>query len=176
MITLPSCPPIREAANRDLLWAGILDGTIDAIVSDHSPSTLERKRAGDGDFGLAWGGIAGLQLGLSAVWTEAHGRGIPLESILPLFTTGPAAVAGLPGGVIAPGAPAHLTVFAPEQTFAVHADRLLHRNPITAYENRMLRGRIRRTWLHGHAVFDDAAGSPGAGGAPHGRLLSRTPG
>ena len=43
------CPPIREAANRDLLWEGVLDGTIDGIVSDHSPSTVERKRDGDGD-------------------------------------------------------------------------------------------------------------------------------
>ena len=106
------CPPIRESANRDLLWEGIVDGTIDAIVSDHSPSTVDLKRSGGGDFGLAWGGIAGLQVGLSAVWTEARGRGIPLETILPLFTTGPAAVAGLTGaGVIEPGAPAHLTVF-----------------------------------------------------------------
>lgn len=48
------CPPIREASNRDLLWEGVLDGTIDAIVSDHSPSPVELKRTGDGDFGLAW--------------------------------------------------------------------------------------------------------------------------
>ena len=91
------CPPIREAANRDLLWEGVVDGTIDAIVSDHSPSTIDLKRSGGGDFGLAWGGIAGLQVGLSAVWTEARGRGIPLETLLPLFTTGPASVAGLAG-------------------------------------------------------------------------------
>ncbi len=74
------CPPIRDASNRDLLWEGIVDGTIDAIVSDHSPSTVDLKRSGGGDFGLAWGGIAGLQVGLSAVWTEARSRGIPLES------------------------------------------------------------------------------------------------
>ena len=105
--------------NRDLLWEGVVDGTIDAIVSDHSPSTVDLKRSGGGDFGLAWGGIAGLQVGLSAVWTEARSRGIPLETILPLFTTGPASVAGLTGaGVIAPGAPAHLTVFGVDDPFA----------------------------------------------------------
>ena len=70
------CPPIRDAGNQDLLWAAVLDGTIDAIVSDHSPSTADLKNA---DFGLSWGGIAGLQLGLSVVWTEARRRGIPLE-------------------------------------------------------------------------------------------------
>ena len=78
----------------DLLWEAVVDGTIDAIVSDHSPSTPDLKRSGDGDFGLMWGGIAGLQVGLSAVWTEARRRGIPLAQILPLFTTGPARVAG----------------------------------------------------------------------------------
>ncbi|MEZ3161937.1 allantoinase AllB [Microbacterium sp. BWT-B31] len=171
------CPPIRDAASRDLLWAGIVDGTIDAIVSDHSPSTVDLKRSGGGDFGLAWGGIAGLQVGLSAVWTEARGRGIRLETLVPLFTTGPAAVAGVPdAGVIRPGAPANLTVFGLHDTYVIHADRLLHKNPITAYDRRMLSGRIRRTWLHGATVFDVTEGGAGEAphlrGAPRGRLLS----
>ena len=171
------CPPIREASNRDLLWEGVVDGTIDAIVSDHSPSTVDLKRSGGGDFGLAWGGIAGLQVGLSAVWTEARGRGIPLEAILPLFTTGPAAVAGLAGaGVIAPGAPAHLAVFGVDDPFVIDAARLLHKNPITAYDHRVLSGKIRRTWLHGKSMYNVTEG--GAGEAPRfrgkrrGRLLS----
>ena len=171
------CPPIRDASNRDLLWAGIVDGTIDAIVSDHSPSTVELKRSGGGDFGLAWGGIAGLQVGLSAVWTEARSRGIPLETLLPLFTTGPAAVAGLAGaGSIEPGAPAHLTVFGVDDPYTVEAARLLHKNPITAYDHRVLSGRIRRTWLHGRATYDLTEGGDGDAprlrGNPRGRLLS----
>ncbi len=160
------CPPIREASNRDGLWHGVLDGTIDAIVSDHSPSTVDLKRAGDGDFGLAWGGIAGLQVGLAATWTEARDRGIPLETLLPLYTTGPAAVAGLEGaGVIAEGRRAHLTVFAPEDPTTVRAARLEHRHPISAYDGRALAGRVRRTWLHGEVVFDAELGE--AGEAPH---------
>jgi allantoinase len=171
------CPPIREAANRDLLWAGIVDGTIDAIVSDHSPSTVDLKRSGGGDFGLAWGGIAGLQVGLSAVWTEARGRGIPLEKIVPLFTTGPASVAGLAkAGVIAPGAPAHLTVFGVDDPFPIDAARLLHKNPITAYDHRILTGRIRRTWLRGKAMYNVTEGGAGEAprfrGKPRGHLLS----
>ncbi|MFT4136848.1 allantoinase AllB [Microbacterium sp.] len=171
------CPPIRGEANRDLLWAGVLDGTIDAIVSDHSPSTVQLKRHGDGHFGLAWGGISGLQVGLSAVWTEARRRGVPLEHLIPLFTTGPAAVAGLEGaGVIAEGAPAHLTVFGVDDAHTVDAQALLHRNPVSAYHGRRLVGRIRRTWLRGRAVFDLSEG--GAGAAPQyrkppsGRLLA----
>ncbi|GAA1971754.1 allantoinase AllB [Isoptericola halotolerans] len=169
------CPPIRGSANRDLLWEGLLDGTIDAVVSDHSPSTVERKRSGDGDFGLAWGGISGLQVGLSAVWTEARRRGVGLEVVVPWFTTGPAAVAGLTDvGVIAPGATAHLTVFGVDDAFVVDAHALLHRNPITAYDRRSLRGRVRRTWLRGRQVYavDDAGTSPGRGLVPAGRLLS----
>jgi allantoinase len=171
------CPPIRDAANRDLLWAGVVDGTIDAIVSDHSPSTVDLKRSGGGDFGLAWGGIAGLQVGLSAVWTEARGRGIPLETLLPLFTTGPAAVAGLAGaGVIEPGAPAHLTVFGVDDPYRIDASQLLHKNPITAYDHRVLSGRIRRTWLHGKSIYNVTEGGAGEAprfrGKPRGRLLS----
>ena len=171
------CPPIRDSANRDLLWAGVADGTIDVIVSDHSPSTIALKRAGGGDFGLAWGGIAGLQVGLSAVWTEARDRGIPFETIVPLYTTGPARVAGLDGaGVIEVGGPAHFTVFGLDDPFAVHADELLHRNPITAYDRRVFSGRVRRTWLRGQTAYDVPAGGAGETprfpGSPQGRLLA----
>ena len=181
------CPPIREAANRDLLWEGICDGTIDAVVSDHSPSTVEVKRCGDGDFGLGWGGISGLQLGLSAVWTEAERRGILLSTILPLFTTGPARVAGLDAirgldgvGEITEGAPAHLTIFAPNEELTVDARTLLHRNPMSAYDGRTLSGHVRHTWLAGRTVFDASSGGIGdvpqqQHQTPAGRLLSALP-
>lgn len=171
------CPPIRDANNRDLLWRGVQDGTIDAIVSDHSPSTVAMKRAGDGDFGTAWGGISGLQLGLSAVWTEAWKRGVTLPEILPLFTTGPAKIAGIErAGQLATGRPAHLMVFGPDRPMIVDARELQHRNPITAYEGRTLAGRVLRTWLHGENVFDAKTGgaghAPQLGRSPKGRLLS----
>ena len=66
------CPPIRDAANADALWSALLDGTIDCVVSDHSPCTVAAKRLDTGDFGAAWGGIASVQLGLPVVWTEAR--------------------------------------------------------------------------------------------------------
>ncbi|HMR48111.1 MAG TPA: allantoinase AllB [Arachnia sp.] len=168
------CPPIRDAKNRDLLWQGVRDGTIDAIVSDHSPSTVAMKRAAHGDFGLAWGGISGLQLGLAAVWTEAWKRGITLPEILPLFTTGPAKIAGIEGaGQLAAGRPAHLMVFGPDRPMIVDATELEHRNPITAYEGRTLAGRVLRTWLHGEDVFEAGGGyAPQPRRSPKGRLLS----
>ena len=77
----------------------------------------------------------------------------------------PASVAGLTGaGVIEPGAPAHLTVFGVDDPFPIDAAALLHKNPITAYDHRLLTGRIRRTWLHGKAIYNVTEG--GAGEAP----------
>ena len=143
-------PPIRSEANRDALWQGLLDGDIDMIVTDHSPSTAELKFAGDGDFGAAWGGIAGLQLGLSAVWTAAAERGIPLERVVGWMSAAPAIFARLPRrGAIAPGYAADLVVFAPDARRTVRAAELLHKNPVTAYDGIELRGQVRRTFLRG---------------------------
>jgi allantoinase len=158
------CPPIRDRANQDLLWEGVLDGTIDAIVSDHSPATLALKTAGGGDFGLAWGGIAGVQTGFASVWTEAARRGIPLESLLPLFTTGPARIAGMPGlGVIAPGARANLTVFAPERSWTVDAHRLLYRHKLSPWDGRAMRGGVVTTVVGGTVVYRRATTTRGPG-------------
>jgi len=150
------CPPIRDAANRELLWAGLLDGAIDAVVSDHSPSVAELKVA---DFGEAWGGIAGLQTGLTAVWTAAKARGIALETLLPLMTTGPARIAGLAGiegahrGVIEIGAPAHFAVFAPEERHTVDAMALEYRNAMSPWHGQTLDGVVRATYLHGGLAY-----------------------
>jgi len=144
------CPPIRDDANRDALWQGLLDGTIDMVVSDHSPSTADLKTD---DWGLAWGGIAGLQVGFRAVWTEAMRRGVSLEDVLPWFTTGPAALAGFADrGRIAPGALAHLTVFDPSATEVIEVAGLAHRNPVSAFAGREARGRVTGTWLRGEPV------------------------
>ena len=162
------CPPIRGRANRDALWQALLDGDIDIVVTDHSPSTATLKFGHDGDFGLAWGGIAGLQTGLAVVWTEASGRGIPLERVLGWMSTGPADFAGLANkGRIAVGAAADLVSFAPEATFTVHAAELLQKNPVSAFDGRELRGVVRQAWLAGHPV------SVSADAAVGGKLLAR---
>lgn len=147
------CPPIRSEENRDALWHALLDGDIDIVVTDHSPSTAALKFAHDGDFALAWGGIAGLQLGLSAIWTEASRRGIPLERVLEWMSTGTADFVGLRSkGRIAVGADADLVAFDPSGEFTVHATELQHKNPVTAFEGRTLRGVVSATWLAGRAV------------------------
>jgi allantoinase len=153
------CPPVRGADNRDLLWEALAAGDIQAVVSDHSPCTPELKRPDLGDFGLAWGGIASLQITLPVVWTEARRRGHPLADVVGWMGAGPAALAGLPHkGVIAPGAAADFAVFAPDEQFTVDPARLAHRNPVTPYAGRRLTGLVRRTWLAGQPIGDRPAG------------------
>jgi allantoinase len=160
------CPPIREADNRELLWHGLHAGDVDSIVSDHSPCTPELKRFELGDFGVAWGGIASLQLGLPAVWTEARLRGYTLCDVVRWMAERPAAIAGLHRkGHIALGYHADLCVFAPDDAFLVDPALLHHRHPVTPYAGRALAGVVRATWLHGQRIGDEAD--------PRGRLLRR---
>ena len=160
------CPPIREAANRDRLWDGLRDGVVDMVVSDHSPCTADLKALGTGDFGEAWGGIASLQVSVSAVWTEARTRGFGLPDVARWMCSGPARLVGLPRkGRIAVGCDADFSVFAPDESFTVDVLSLQHKNPLTPYDGRTLAGVVRSTWLRGRPVDLDAA--------PHGRLLTR---
>jgi allantoinase len=164
------CPPIRSAANRELLWQGLVDGVIDLIASDHSPATVELKFAGGGDFGRAWGGIAGLQVALPAVWTAAQARGLPLEAVLGWMCRAPAQLTGLADkGRIEPGARADLVAFAPAAGFRVSARELRHKNPVSAFDGAELTGVVRRTWLGGRL----AGGGPPGPAPAAGRLLTR---
>ncbi len=158
------CPPIRERAHRDGLWEGLRDGTVDLVVSDHSPASLELKAVDTGDFGVAWGGISSLQVALPAVWTEAWRRGFALSDVSRWMSAGPARQLGLrTKGRLAPGWDADMVVFAPDESFVVDAKSWQHRQPLTPYDGRRLRGVVRSAWLRGRRVdLDDE---------PRGRLL-----
>ncbi len=150
------CPPIRGSADQEALWAALADGTIDIVVTDHSPSTPELKLLEVGDLGLAWGGIASLQFGFAAVFTEAIRRGIPLVDVLRWMSSGPAELAGLAKkGRIAVGADADLVALADEETFTVTVESIKHKHPVTPYLDRDLRGVVRTRWLRGTALEDD---------------------
>ncbi|WP_432485303.1 allantoinase AllB [Kineococcus esterisolvens] len=160
------CPPVRDRAEQDALWRGLLDGTIDCVVSDHSPCTAELKRLEEGDFGAAWGGIASLQIGLPVVWTAARERGVPLATVVSWMSSAPADLAGLSDrGRIAPGNVADFAVFAPEEEWVVDPGTLQHRNKVTPYAGRRLTGAVRSTWRRGAVLDLDAA--------PAGALLAR---
>lgn len=164
-------PPIREKENRERLWAALEEDLLDFIVTDHSPAPLAMKHRDTGDFLKAWGGIASLQLSLPAAWTEIHKRGHPLERVARWLCSGPAKLAGLQSrkGSIAAGCDADFVVWNPEAEFTVDALALHHRNKLTPYDGRTLRGTIARTYLRGTKIFDGCGFPAGAAG----RILKR---
>ena len=157
-------PPIREASNREALWAGIADGTISMVVSDHSPCTPQLKKlAGgveQGSFMAAWGGIAGLQLGLSALWTQARARGIGVEQMVRLHSENTATLAGLGHrkGRIAAGYDADLVVWDDGASFTVDVDALKHKHHITPWGGRTLDGVVKATIVGGRVAWHRAEG------------------
>lgn len=165
------CPPIRGRANREKLWAGLADGTIDFVACDHSPCTPHLKLQDEGDFMAAWGGIAGLQFSLNNVWTHAHARGYGLKDLLPWLCGRTAAFAGLADrkGAIAPGLDADLVVWHPEEPFRVTPEIVRHRHALTPYMDRELLGVVEATYLRGEKVYDRGTLSE----RPSGRMLAR---
>ncbi|MCC6650607.1 MAG: allantoinase AllB [Candidatus Eisenbacteria bacterium] len=148
-------PPIRGAAERDALAAALLSGELALVASDHSPAPPATKDLEGGDFARSWGGIASLELSLSATWTALAPRGATLAQLARWMSAAPAELAGLHErkGAIEPGRDADLVAFDPDAEWSVDAARLHHRHAVTPYEGRALRGRVLRTWLRGAEVF-----------------------
>jgi allantoinase len=152
------CPPIRERENRELLWQGLADGTIDFVVSDHSPCPASMKLRETGDFLTAWGGIASLQLRLPVVWTEARRRGFSLRELTDWLCTNPARQVSLGSrkGSIAVGCDADIVIWNPERAFTVDAAHLEHRHKLTPYEGERLTGAVEKTFLRGRKIYDES--------------------
>lgn len=117
------CPPVRDTANQDLLWEALLDGTIDCVVSDHSPCVAELKKLDDGDIMSAWGGISTLGLGLSVLYTEAMKRGVSLAQLIRWTTESTAKHASLDGhkGSLKVGWDADLVFWDPKAEYEVRS-------------------------------------------------------
>ena len=151
------CPPVRERENRERLWAAIADGTIDMVVSDHSPCTPALKLQETGDFLDAWGGISALQFGLPVVWTGLRARGFDIADLTRLMSHEPARLAGLDRtkGTLAVGHDADIVVWDPDERFTVMPELVYHRHKLTPYTGMELFGRVEATFVRGQKVFEN---------------------
>ena len=151
------CPPIRESDNREKLWQGLADGTIEMIVSDHSPCPASMKLRESGDFMAAWGGIASLQLRLPVTWTESQQRGFSLRQLTNWLCANPARQVSFDSrkGAIAAGCDADIVIWNPHREFTVNADQLEHRHKLTPYQGESLTGTVEKTFLRGRKIYDE---------------------
>jgi len=162
-------PPIRDRTNQDDLWSALDAGTIDAVVSDHSPAPPAMKNTASGNFLTAWGGVASVQLGLPVMWTAARARGHSLERLASWMSAAPARLARLDRkGAIDVGRDADLVIFDPDAEFIIDPTALFHRHHLTPYRGRRVRGVVRRTYLRGRKIYERGQ----AFGAPTGMLLT----
>jgi allantoinase len=164
-------PPIRERDNCDKLWQGLEEGTIDFVVSDHSPCSPELKHMEKGNFHQAWGGISSLQFGLPAIWTEASRRGHDLATVVSWMSAGPAHFLGLDGkkGALVPGLDADIVVFDPDDSFVVEPAMIHHRHKVTPHEGRQFQGLVCETYVRGNKVYENGHFAK----APSGKALMR---
>lgn len=163
---LKCAPPIRDAANRERLWALVLEGAIDLIASDHSPSAAAAKLTDD--IWTAWGGVTGVQSLLPALLTEGvHRRGLPLERLARLVATNAAKRFGLypRKGALRPGADADLALVDLEREWTLTREQLQARSGLSPYVGRAFRGAVVRTLVRGRTVFADGevTAAPGSG-------------
>jgi len=143
-------PPLRPEADRLAVAAGLADGTIDAVASDHQPRDADDKRV---PFAQASAGGAGLATLLGVTLAQVHGNGLPLARAIALMTCRPAAVLGVGAGTLARGAAADLCLFQPERAWQVQAGCLPGKAQNTPFDGRALEGRVVGTWRAGVRVF-----------------------
>jgi dihydroorotase len=144
-------PPLREGSDLAALVSGLVDGTVDAIATDHAPHHADEKAV---EFDGAPFGVVGLETAVSVVHDRLVARGrLPLERFVELFSTGPARCFGLPGGTLAPGSPADVTLFDPETRWKVDPTRFLSKGRSTPFADWELTGAPAATFVGGSLVW-----------------------
>ncbi len=144
-------PPLRNEEDRAALIEATRDGTIDAIATDHAPHHSDEKMF---EYDRAPFGVVGLETALGVVLTVLHHSGaVPLARIVEMLTTGPALAFSLPGGTLAEGSPADITVFDPEGEWMVEAQRFKSKSRNTPFAGWRLRGSVAVTFAGGREVF-----------------------
>jgi dihydroorotase len=144
-------PPLREAADREALIAGLADGTVDAIATDHAPHHYDEKHV---EFDRAPFGIVGLETAVSlALDRLVHTGAISIRRLVELLSVNPARILRVPGGTLAAGAPADITVLAPEVTTTVDPDRFRSLSRNTPFAGWTLKGTVAATIVGGRLAY-----------------------
>jgi dihydroorotase len=144
-------PPLRHEDDRQAVIAGLADGTIDVVVSDHNPQDVETKRL---PFAEAADGALGIETLLAAGLRLVHGGQIPIARLLAALSTRPAEILGLDAGRLAPGAPADLIVFDPDEPYVLDKKDLRSRSKNSPFDEARLQGRVLVTMVGGRVVYD----------------------
>jgi dihydroorotase len=148
-------PPLRERADRDAMLAGIADGTVDVIATDHAPHHYDEKKV---EFDRAPFGIVGLETAIPlSIDRLVHAGVIGLSRLVELMSVNPARILRVPGGTLAPGSAADITVIAPDLPVTVEARALRSKSKNTPFDGWQLRGGVAATIVGGRTVFTNDA-------------------
>ena len=144
-------PPLREAADRDAMLAGIADGSVDAIATDHAPHHDDEKHV---EFDRAPFGITGLETAVSLCLDRlVHAGVIGLPRLIELLSVNSARLLNVPGGSLADGAPADMTILAPDLAVTVSAKTMRSKSKNTPFDGWSLRGGVAATIVGGRVVY-----------------------
>jgi len=154
-------PPLREARDRDAMLAGIVDGSVDVIATDHAPHQHDEKNV---EFDRAPFGIVGLETAVPICLDRlVHAGLIGLPRLVELMSVNPARILRVPGGSLAAGSVADITVLAPDLKVTIDSAALKSKSKNTPYDGWTFTGGVAATIVGGRVVFaNQAAGWPSA--------------
>ena len=145
-------PPLRTVADREAVIAGLVDGTIDCIASDHAPHSIESK---DCEFDQAPPGMIGLETTVGLIKTFIIDKGyMSWADVIRKMTVNPAKILGLPGGTLADGSDADITIIDPDKKWTVKADKFQSKSSNSPFIGMKLNGQVYKTILGGRVVFE----------------------
>lgn len=152
-------PPLREARDRDAMIAGIVDGTVDAISTDHAPHHYDEKNV---EFDRAPFGIVGLETAVSITLDRlVHAGVIPLSRMIELMSVNPAKILRVPGGTLSPGAPADITILAPDLNVTIDRTTFVSKSKNTPYHGWSFQGGVAATIVGGTIAYANPAVASG---------------
>jgi len=147
-------PPLREAADRDAMLDGISDGSVDAIATDHAPHHYDEKKV---EYDRAPFGIVGLETAVPLSLDRlVHAGRIRLSRMVELLSVNPARILNVPGGTLSEGAPADITIIAPDHKVRIEAAKLRSRSKNTPFDGWELRGGVAATLVGGRPLYVNA--------------------